>query len=94
MEFVISESRRKRDWYFQDGVYHCFSGDTLNAKINAHELTDPEELRARRMMVRRQIPLNQRGLYRVDPDPVTVALWNDWQKRKCMGETTGDNPQA
>lgn len=82
MEFVVSESRRPRKWYYFDKEYYSKEGDNIVAKIAGCELVSPDVICARRKAVRATLPLNARGLYRVTPDPVTVALWQDWQNRK------------
>ena len=85
MEHIISESRRKREWYYADGVYFCKENDKICAKLRGEHLPNPDEIRFRRSQTRRGLPFNVRGLYRVEPDPITIELWNDWQRRQSMG---------
>lgn len=91
MELITSESRRKRDWYFADGVYICKEGDKVCAKIHGKTLANPDNIRLRRQQTNKSLPINQRGLYRIEPDPITIELWNDWQRRQGVGEAEIDN---
>lgn len=85
MELIISEERRKRDWYYLDGAYISKEGDKICAKIIGGQLPNPETIRLQRQIQQKRLPLNQRGLYRTEPDPITLALWNDWQARQSVG---------
>lgn len=82
MELIIAESRRKRSWYYSDGEYICKEGSNICARVLGKYLPDPNTLREKRQIQQKRLPLNQRGLYRVEPDEVTKVLWNDWQRRQ------------
>jgi len=95
MEFVIKESRRPYTWYFcPPATYLCKEGDTLRAKLFGGDIPNPEEIVLKRKIARARLPLNQRGLYRTQPDPITVELWNDWQRRQGLGENETNNQEA
>lgn len=87
MELIASEERRKRNWYYSEGKYIAKQGEVVCATINGADLTDPDIIAYRRQMTQKLLPINQRGLYRIEPDPITKALWNDWQRRQSVGKT-------
>ncbi len=91
MELIISETRRKRDWYFADGIYLCKEGDNTCARIHGKNLPNPDNMRNTRKEIQKRLDINMRALYRTEPDPVTVELWNDWQRRQSLGEAETDN---
>jgi hypothetical protein len=84
MELIIKEQRRPRTWYYESGEYTSRNEENIFARIRGEFLPDPEEISLKRRMAQSTLPKNKRGLYRVQPDPITVALWNDWQARKSM----------
>lgn len=94
MELVVAETRRKRDWYFDDGKYLCMEGEKVCSRVYGKHLIDPNKIRYTRAQMRQRLDINQRGLYRVEPDPVTIELWNDWQRRQSVGETENNNPES
>lgn len=91
MELIISETRRERDWYYCDRCYLSKTGDVINAKIRGDCLVDPEKIRSMRLEIQARLPINQKGNYRIEPDEITKALWNDWQRRQSMGKAENNN---
>lgn len=82
MELIVKDSRNNREWYYEDGKYIAKTGDVAYVKLYGKHLPDPDLIRERRKIAQKMQPVNMQGLYRVEPDPITVALWNDWQNRK------------
>lgn len=82
MEFVVAEVRRPFKWYHDNGVYHQIHGDKIIQTIIGNLIPDPDELTARRKATQRFLPKDKRGAYRTQPDPVTIALYNDYRSRQ------------
>jgi hypothetical protein len=91
MEFVTAEIRRTNKWFYDNGYYISMCGDKINAKIAGYDLPNPDDIRRKRALMQKALPVNQRGLYRTNLDPVTVELWNDYQRRQGMGAAEVDN---
>lgn len=83
MEFVIAEKRRPFKWYCDGAYYVCYHGDKEVSRIEGAFLPDPSYLRERRKTEALRLPPEHRARYRTEPDPVTVGLWNDYQKRRA-----------
>lgn len=93
MELIISETRRKRDWYFADGIYLCKEGEKVCSKIYGKNLVNPDNIRNTRKEIQKRLDINQRGLYRTEPDLITIELWNDWQRRQSLGKAEDNNQE-
>ena len=77
--FIVEELRRPRKWYFKDGEYLAMEGDTICAKIHGDQLVNPDLLRLRLLEIQQKLNPNDRALFRTEPDPVTIALYNHWR---------------
>lgn len=83
MEQIIRETRRPHTWFYEDGFYICeHDNGTIVKKIHAHLWPDPMKLKDSYIRARLRVPEKERKNFRIEPDPVVVAIWNDYQKRK------------
>ena len=79
---IIKEKRRPWTWYFDDGWYLCIDQNgEIRKKILGVQWPDPMKINAARQQVIRELPPEQRVGFREYADPITIAIWDDYQKR-------------